>query len=159
TIKTRLRAAGVTGDMPVIFARIDDPEHNRLRRMMTRDFTWRRCEAMRPEIQELVDRFLDTMIDGAPPPDLVRAFALPVPSLVISLLLGVPYDDHEFFQHHSTVGLGSRSTDEQKAAAIGAMFGYIYELVERKEREPGDDLISRLVTDHVVPGELSRETA
>jgi cytochrome P450 len=159
TIKTRLRAAGVTGDMPVIFARIDDPEHNRLRRMMARDFTWRRAEAMRPQVQELVDRFLDTMTEGGPPADLVRDFALPVPSLVISQLLGVPYSDHEFFQQHSTVGLDARSTEDQKAAAIGALFGYMFELVERKEREPGDDLISRLITDYVVPGELSRETA
>lgn len=159
TIKSRLRATGVTGEMPVIFARIDDPEHNRLRRMMTRDFTWRRAEAMRPQVQELVDRFLDTMIDGGPPADLVRDFALPVPSLVVSQLLGVPYEDHEFFQHHSTVGLDSRSTEDEKAAAIAAVFGYMWELVERKEREPGDDLISRLLTDYVATGELSRETA
>lgn len=159
TIKTRLRAKGVTGEMPVIFARIDDPEHNRLRRMMARDFTWRRAEAMRPQIQELVDQFIDTMIQAGPPADLVRDFALPVPSLVISLLLGVPYSDHEFFQHHSTVGLDARSSEDEKAAAIGAVFAYLFELVERKEREPGDDLISRLITDHVATGALSRETA
>jgi cytochrome P450 len=159
TIKPRLRAAGATGEMPVIFARIDDPEHNRLRRMMTRDFTFRRAEAMRPQIQELVDRFLDSMIEKGPPADLVRDFALPIPSLVISLLLGVPYSDAEFFQHHSTVGLDSRSTEEEKAAAIGAMFGYMFQLVERKQREPGDDLITRLLTDYVAPGELSIETA
>ena len=82
--------------------------------MMTRDFTFRRAEAMRPQIQELVDGFLDDMIETGPPADLVRDFALPVPSLVISLLLGVPYEDHEFFQHHSTNGLDSRSTDEEK---------------------------------------------
>jgi cytochrome P450 len=159
TIKTRLRAAGVTGELPIIFPRIDDPEHNRLRRMMTRDFTWRRAEAMRPQVQELVDRFLDTMIEGGPPADLVRDFALPVPSLVVSELLGVPYSDHEFFQHHSTVGLDARSTEDEKAAAIGALFGYMFSLVERKEREPGDDLISRLLTDHVATGQLTRETA
>jgi cytochrome P450 len=159
TIKSRLRAQGANGDMPVIFARIDDPEHNRLRRMMARDFTWRRAEEARPQIQELVDRFLDTMIEGGPPADLVRDFALPVPSLVISQLLGVPYEDHEFFQRHSTIGLDARSTEDEKAAAIGAVFVYMSELVERKQREPGDDLISRLLTDYVATGELSRETA
>lgn len=159
TIKPRLREVGVDDTLPVIFARIDDPEHNRLRRMMTRDFTWRRAEAMRPQIQELVDRFLNAMLETGPPADLVRDFALPVPSLVISLLLGVPYSDHEFFQHHSTVGLDSRSSEDQKAQAIGALFGYMFELVERKEREPGDDLISRLIADHVASGQLSRETA
>src|SRR4029077_3432873 len=99
------------------------------------------------------------MIASGPPADLVRDFALPVPSLVISLLLGVPYEDHEFFQENSTLGLDSNSTDEQKAAAIGEIFGYVYELVARKAREPGDDMLSRLVTDYVATGELSRETA
>ena len=150
-----------TGDanVPQIFPRIDDPEHNRLRRMMTREFTFRRADATRPQIQELVDGFLDDMIAGGPPADLVRDFALPVPSLVISLLLGVPYEDHEFFQQNSTRGLDSGSTDEEKSTAIGAIFGYVFELVARKEREPGDDLISRLITDYVATGALSRETA
>ena len=146
-------------DMPVIFARTDDPEHNRLRRMMTRDFTFRRAEAMRPQIQELVDGFIDEMVAKGSPADLVRDFALPVPSLVISLLLGVPYEDHEFFQKHSTAGLDSRSTDEERIAAIGAMLTYMFDLVAKKEREPGDDLISRLVTDYVATGQLTRETA
>ena len=126
--------------------------------MMTRDFTFRRAQEMRPQIQELVDGFLDDMVEKGPPADLVRDFALPVPSLVISLLLGVPYEDHEFFQHHSTVGLDSRSTDEEKMAAMGAIFNYVTELAERKEREPGDDLISRLMTDYVATGQLNRAT-
>jgi cytochrome P450 len=82
-----------------------------------------------------------------------------VPSLVISLLLGVPYEDHEFFQRQSTAGLDSRSTNEEKSLAIGEIFGYMYELVGRKERDPGDDLISRLIIDHVATGAISRETA
>ncbi|HTQ20260.1 cytochrome P450 [Mycobacterium sp.] len=159
TIKARLRASSADGVLPIIFPRIDDPEHNRLRRMMTRDFTVRRTEAMRPQIQEMVDGFLDTMIEKGPPADLVRDFALPVPSLVISLLLGVPYGDHEFLQQHSTIGLDSRSSEDEKAAAIGALFGYMFELAALKEREPGDDLISRLITDFVASGQLSRETA
>jgi cytochrome P450 len=146
-------------DMPAIFPRIDDPEHNRLRRMMTSDFTFRRAEAMRPQIQELVDRFIDEIAEKGPPADLVRDFALPVPSLVISLLLGVPYEDHEFFQKNSTAGLDSRSTDEERVVAIGAMLTYMFDLVAKKELEPGDDLISRLVTDYVATGQLSRETA
>lgn len=154
-----LQAKPADGTEAVVFARVDDPEHNRLRRMMTRDFTFRRAQEMRPQIQQLVDSFLGAMIEKGPPADLVRDFALPVPSLVISLLLGVPYEDHEFFQHHSTKGLDSRSTDEEKLAAIGAMFDYMWKLAELKEREPGDDLMSRLMVDHVAKGELSRGTA
>ncbi|KUI38417.1 cytochrome [Mycobacterium sp. IS-1496] len=159
TLPDNLRARAADDSIPAIFARIDDPEHNRLRRMMTRDFTFRRAESMRPRIQSLVDGLLDAMVDAGPPADLVREFALPVPSLVISLLLGVPYEDHDFFQYHSTKGLDSRSTDEEKAAAIGALFDFMWKLAELKAREPGDDLMSRLMTDHVANGELSRETA
>jgi cytochrome P450 len=159
TIPDTMRATSVDDNMPVIFPRVDDPEHNRLRRMMTRDFTFRRAEAMRPQIQGLVDGFLDDMIAAGPPADLVRDFALPVPSLVISLLLGVPYEDHEFFQHHSTKGLDANSAADEKAAAVGAMFDFMWELYASKEREPGDDLLSRLITDYVAKGELSRETA
>ena len=78
TIPDSLKARSPNDIMPVIFPRIDDPEHNRLRRMMTRDFTVRRADAMRPQIQELVDGFLDQMVDSGPPADLVRGFALPV---------------------------------------------------------------------------------
>jgi cytochrome P450 len=159
TIPDSMQTKSAEDNVPVIFARIDDPEHNRLRRMMTKDFTFRRAEAMRPQIQELVDGFLDDMVDKGPPADLVRDFALPVPSLVISLLLGVPYEDHEFFQYHSTKGLDARSTDEEKVAAIGAQFDYMWKLAELKEREPGDDLMSRLMAEYVAKGELNRETA
>jgi cytochrome P450 len=146
-------------NVPIMFARADDPEHHRLRRMMVGDFTFRRCEAMRPGIQELVDRFLDDMVRKGPPAELVRDFALPVPSLVIAMLLGVPEEDLGPFQECTTVGLDMRSTEEQRAQAFGQMYGYISELVQRKERTPGDDLISRLVTEYVATGQLNRETA
>jgi cytochrome P450 len=148
-----------TDNPPVMFARIDDPEHQRLRRMMTSQFTFRRTEAMRPQIQELVDEYLSKMIDKGPPADVVRDFGLPVPSLVIALLLGVPPEDLPLFQHNTTVGLDTTTSDEQKAQAFATMFGYLQELVARREREPGDDLISRLVTDYVKTGQLTRETA
>lgn len=147
-----------TENPPVMFARVDDPEHHRLRRMLTGNFTFRRTEAMRPQIQELVDHYLNQMISKGPPADLVREFGLPVPSLVIALLLGVPPEDLELFHHQTTVGLDTRTSDEEKAQAFGAMYAYIEELVKRKGHEPGDDLISHLVVDHVATGEVNRET-
>lgn len=146
-------------EAPQIFPRLDDPEHHRLRTMMTRDFTFRRGEAMRPRIQGFVDGFLDDMIAAGPPAELVRSFALPVPSLVICLLLGVPYEDHQFFQQHSTVSVDAKATDAQKAESSLALFTYMFDLVARKEADPGDDLMSRLVTDFVATGKLRRETA
>jgi cytochrome P450 len=158
TIPDAIMPTDADNNVPVMFARTDDPEHHRLRRMMTSNFTFRRCESMRPQIQEMVDHYLGRMIDNGAPADLVREFALPVPSLVIALLLGVPAEDLGLFQQHTTVGLDQRSTDEEKGQAFGAMYAYIEELVERKERAPGDDLISRLVTEYVATGQLSHAT-
>jgi cytochrome P450 len=142
---------------PPIFVRMDDPEHARLRRMLTKDFTVKRVEQKRPEIQKLVDDHLDQMVGKGAPADLVHDFALPIPSLVISLMLGVPYSDHAFFQQHSHTVNNSAATAEDKRAAQGALFGYLLDLVGRKEQEPGDDLISRLLTEQVATGELTRE--
>jgi cytochrome P450 len=146
-------------NIPVVFARTDDPEHHRIRRMLTSNFTFRRSEAMRPQIQEMVDHYLGEMINNGPPADLVRDFGLPVPSLVIALLLGVPPEDLGLFHRHTTVGLDQKSSDEEKTQAFGAMYAYLEELVQRKEREPGDDLISRLVTEYVATGQLNHATA
>jgi cytochrome P450 len=159
TIPASMKPASPDSTTPVMFARVDDPEHHRLRRMLTSDFTFRRCERMRPQIQELVDQHLDEMIGNGPPADLVRNFGLPVPSLVIALLLGVPSEDLGFFQHHSRLGLEWSTTDEQRAESFGAMYAYIQELVDRRADDPSDDLISRLVTGYVATGQLTRETA
>jgi cytochrome P450 len=158
TIPDSMMPTDADNKVPVMFARADDPEHQRLRRMMTGNFTFRRCESMRPHIQEWVDHYLGQMIDGGAPADLVREFALPVPSMVIALLLGVPPDDLELFQRNTTRGLDQRCTDEERGQAFGVMYAYIEELVERKEREPGDDLISRLVTEYVATGQLDHAT-
>lgn len=158
TIPDSIMPTDAENKVPVMFARTDDPEHHRLRRMMTSNFTFRRCESMRPRIQEMVDHYLGQMIDNGAPADLVREFALPVPSMVIALLLGVPPEDLELFQHSTTAGLDQKSTDAEKGQAFGAMYAYIEELVERKAREPGDDLISRLVTEYVATGQLDHAT-
>jgi cytochrome P450 len=159
TIPEAIMPTDADNNVPVMFARTDDPEHHRLRRMLTSNFTFRRCESMRPQIQELVDHYLGEMIAGGPPADIVREFALPVPSMVIALLLGVPPDDLGLFQHHTTVGLDTRTSDEERGRAFGEMYAYIQELVHRKETEPGDDLISRLVIEYVATGQLDHETA
>jgi cytochrome P450 len=142
---------------PPSFTRMDDPEHARLRRMLTGEFTVKRVGQMRPQIQELVNEFLDKMVEQGQPADLVSAFALPVPSMVICLLLGVPYEDHEYFQGQSTTLLSQAASGDEKSAAINALYTYMLGLVERKEREPDDALLSRLVRERVETGELSRE--
>jgi cytochrome P450 len=144
---------------PDVFPRMDGPEHARLRRMLTRDFTVRRVEAMRPDIEKMANEFIDLMVTRGAPADIVTDYALPIPSLVISLLLGVPYSDHELFQTITSTMMDRNATRESKADASRTFFGYMLDLLEVKERDPGDDLLSRLVHEYVLPGELRRETA
>src|SRR5690348_14528289 len=80
---------------------IDPPEHQRLRRLLTPEFTIRRMKRLEPRIVEIVDQHLDAMESAGPSVDLVESFALPIPSLVICELLGVPYDDRDDFQRRS----------------------------------------------------------
>ncbi|MET9242423.1 cytochrome P450 [Nonomuraea sp. NPDC003709] len=144
---------------PETFPRMDDPEHARLRRMLTKDFTVRRVNAMRPDIEAMANEFIDAMVEKGQPGDLVQDYALPIPSLVISLLLGVPYTDHGFFQGITGKLMNMNTPPEEKLKASREFFGYMMELVARKEREPGDDLMSRVIREHVQTGELRRETA
>ncbi|MET7339480.1 cytochrome P450 [Nonomuraea sp. NPDC005650] len=144
--------------MPKVFPRMDDPEHAVLRRMLTKDFTVKRVNALRPEIEKMANEFIDAMVAGGDTADLVQAYALPIPSLVISLLLGVPYSDHGFFQEITGVLMSRTATEEEKQQANGKIFGYLYELVARKEAEPDDALISRLMQEYLPTGELTRET-
>ncbi|MEV7552059.1 cytochrome P450 [Amycolatopsis sp. NPDC089917] len=142
----------------ISFILMDDPEHARLRRMVTAPFTIKRVEAMRPGVQKIVDDLIDEMLAGPNPADLVTAFALPVPSLVICQLLGVPYADHDFFQDNSNVLINREATPEAKATAGAALGGYLDTLIGEKLDKPGEDLLSGL-TERIRAGELTRQEA
>ncbi|HEX7658090.1 MAG TPA: cytochrome P450 [Pseudonocardiaceae bacterium] len=124
---------------------MDYPEHNPARRRVVGEFTVRRIEAMRPRIQQIVDERIDAMLAGPTPADLVAALSLPVPSLVICELLGVPYSDHEYFQARSATVLNRTLPQETKRAAIDELQDYLDALVTEKEHQPTDDLIGRQI--------------
>ncbi|MEV4174299.1 cytochrome P450 [Nonomuraea sp. NPDC049709] len=147
-----------TGGGSLSFILMDDPEHARLRRMVQGAFTVRRVETMRPAIQRIVDGLIDDLLAGPKPVDLVEAFALPVPSLVICELLGVPYADHDFFQDNSKTIIKRNVTPEERAAAGGRLFEYLDRLVGEKLAEPADDLLSKVAA-RVEAGELTRPEA
>ncbi|MCP2167384.1 cytochrome P450 [Goodfellowiella coeruleoviolacea] len=140
------------------FILMDDPEHARLRRMVAAPFTIKRIQAMRPGVQRIVDELIDQMLAGPKPVDLVEAFALPVPSLVICQLLGVPYADHDFFQANSKVMINREATPEERAAASRNLHGYLDNLMGEKLRDPGADLLSGLA-ERIKAGELTQRDA
>ena len=130
--------------VPGLFISMDPPDHTRLRRMLTGAFTVRRMKQLEDDIVGIVERQLDAMARLTPPVDLVEEFALPVPSLVICALLGVPYEDRETFQVNSAKFMEKDIELTEKMAAYGAITSYLAGLVTRKRAEPGEDLLSDL---------------
>ena len=127
---------------------LDPPEHQRLRRMLTPEFTIRRMKRLEPRIVEIVDAQLDAMERAGPPADLVARFALPIPSLVICELLGVPYDDREDFQRRSARQLDLSIPIAERLEVVRQGRAYMGSLVERSRRQPGDDILGMLVREH-----------
>jgi cytochrome P450 len=147
------RARGFT------FISMDDPDHARLRRMVRWGFAIPRIEALRASIQRIVDERIDALLAGPRPVDLVEGFALPVPSLVICDLLGVPYADHDFFQRRSRVLVIPDQPVERALAAQDELTEYLEGVIADKLAEPADDLLSRLALEQVATGGLSRREA
>ncbi|MGY0488239.1 cytochrome P450 [Streptomyces sp. WG-D5] len=141
------------------FITMDDPEHARLRRMVTAPFAIKKIEAMRPAVQKIVDDLIDDMLAGPKPADLVEMFALPVTSLVICELLGVPYEDHALFQENTKEIIRRTSTPEEVRAASAVLTEYLDKLVSAKTVRPQDDLLSTLATERVKTGEMTPQEA
>ncbi len=140
--------------LPGFFLAMDPPEQTRLRRMLSREFTPRRMEAMRPAVERIANQLVDAMLTQPGPVDLVEALALPLPSLVICELLGVPYDRHDWFQQETRKVLDSEAAPEEVGGAIAAVMEYLGELTVTKMDDPGDDLIS-LLLNHVRSDDLT----
>ena len=136
----------------------DAEEHTRFRRMLSKPFTFKRVEGLRPVIQQITDEHIDAILAGPQPADVVTALALPVPSLVISQLLGVPYEDAEMFQHHANIGLARYATGDDTVKGAMSLHKYLAQLVEAKMEDPAEDAVSDLA-ERVKAGELSVKEA
>ncbi|MBB5870060.1 cytochrome P450 [Allocatelliglobosispora scoriae] len=124
----------------------DPPDHARARRLVSKAFTRRRVEKMRPRVQEITDGLIDA-IAPLGSADLVQALALPLPIAVISEMLGVPFEDRVDFERHAETLTGiNASAGFDAIIEAGHWFdGYLAELVARRTVEPRDDLISAMI--------------
>lgn len=138
----------LSGDGSGNLLSMDPPEHNRLRRMLTPEFTVRRMRRMEPRITEIVDEHLDLLERHGSPADLVSQYALPIPSLVICELLGVPVADRDEFQERTRKQLDLTVPDDDKVELGREAQAYMTDLVERARRDPGDDLIGMMIREH-----------
>ncbi|WP_080572267.1 cytochrome P450 [Rhodococcus erythropolis] len=141
------------------FLTMDAPEHTRHRRFVAKPFSAKRIQAMRPPIQELVDDLIDKLLAGPKPVDLLGSFSLPVPCTVICHLLGVPYEDHEFFARSAKALIDPNATHEEAMAARQGLVDYIDRLLTIKRTDPAEDMLSELANEHVATGNLTQQEA
>lgn len=127
----------------------DPPEHTRLRRLVSKAFTVKAVESLRPRIQEIVDGLLDAVADARM--DIVRDFGYPLPVTVIAEMLGVPVQDRESFKRWASEGLAgivgrlASPEDRERAHRSGdELRAYFQDAVARRRRQPRDDLVSAL---------------
>lgn len=136
----------------------DAEEHTFYRRMLSKPFTFKRVEALRPAIQKITDGAIDKILAGPKPAELVTALALPVPTEVICEMLGVPYEDHGFFQEHANVGLARYAKPEDSMKGAMSLAKYLSNLVETKMENPAEDAVSD-IAERVTAGEISVKEA
>lgn len=152
-VRNPIRASAPT-TMPGAFLFMDPPDHTRYRRLLTGQFTLRRMRELEPAITTIAADRLDALEKAGPPADLVRLFALPLASLVICSLLGVPYETHERFEQASHAMVDPTLSEPDREVAGGELFALLASLVAEKRRSPADDLLSGLLalTDEEIIG-------
>ncbi len=138
---------------PGMFIGMDAPDHTRYRKLLTGQFTVRRMNQLLPRVEQIVAEHLAGLRAQGSPADLVANFALPVPSMVICELLGVPYEEREGFQRDTGAALSLNKPFEEARAALDRVQEFVADLTRRKRGEPGDDMISGLIE----TGELTDE--
>jgi cytochrome P450 len=146
-------AAGVDHRPRSVF-NSDAPEHTRYRRIMTSPFTFKRVEALRPVIQKITDDLIDKMLAGPQPADIVETLALPLPTYMISEILGAPHEDHEFIHRSASEGIRRSATPEQAMRVFRGLNDYLTGLLEKKAAEPADDVLSD-IAERVNAGEIT----
>ncbi|QSB07007.1 cytochrome P450 [Natronoglycomyces albus] len=132
---------------PGFFIFDDPPEHTRLRRKVAGVFTVKRLKKLEPHIAHIVDQRIAALREAGPGADLVSQFALPVPSLVICEMLGVPYADRDQFERDSAAMIDLSASVEERNEAMGRVLAYIHQLIPRIRANPGSDMLSALVAD------------
>lgn len=139
------------------FVGMDNPLHDHYRRMLLKEFTSRRMLALRPAIEKIVDDLFDAMEKKGPPADLIGDFAVEMPALVMCALFGSPYEDHTFIAKCAAGRHGLSQSPEAARKSAADLVDYCRQLIARKEAEPADDMISRVIQEHVLTGNLGRE--
>jgi cytochrome P450 len=138
----------------------DPPDHDRLRALVSRAFTPRLIERLRPRVQTIADGLLDEVQDRGEM-DLIDDYAFPLPITVIAELLGVPAEDRNSFRKWSDAAVSGNTTQEYVEKVLiphmTAFTDYLHALFEEKRKNPKDDLVSALVRAEEAGDKLSED--
>ncbi|GAA4525561.1 cytochrome P450 [Amycolatopsis samaneae] len=126
----------------------DPPEHTRLRRMLTPEFTVRRIRRMEPAIQGLIEDRLDLLEAEGAPADLQGLFADPVGAGVLCELLGIPRDDRREFVRRIRRNVDLGRGLQARAADSAAFNRYLDNLIARQRKDPDEGLLGMIVREH-----------
>ena len=127
---------------------LDPPDHSRLRRLVTKAFTPRRVADFEPRVIEIADELLDAF--GSEPVDLVRAYAFPLPVIVICEMLGVPPEDQPIFHEWANGMIDKCGPRGGVGRSVKRVRGYLKDLIRKKrlalpDDPAADDLLSALI--------------
>jgi cytochrome P450 len=147
----------VGGDplLPAAMLNMDPPEHTRLRKLAAGMFTAHRMEQLRPRIHQTTTDLVEAMAADGPPADLMAAFALALPVLIICELLGVPPGDRDRFRTWTDVN--AALTEAEVVKIIQTLKAYMAQLISVKRHEPTDSVLGALATARDHHGRLSEE--
>lgn len=138
---------------------LDAPDHTRLRALVHKAFTPRLIERMRERIQALTDGLLDS-VEARGSMELIRDYALPIPTTIIAEMLGVPAKDRHRFHRWSAAIVSSNPSGWRMLKAIPGVFAllkYIRKLVKVRRASPKEDLVSALVQAEEAGDSLSED--
>ncbi|NJQ03744.1 cytochrome P450 [Streptomyces zingiberis] len=126
----------------------DPPEHTRLRKILTPEFTGRRIRRLEPLVERITGSCLDAVERAGPPADLMARFATPLAGGVLCALLGVPRDDRAGFLRRCHAFLGPTRSRQRRADAGEALSRRLEGMVRRARATPDDGFLGALVRDH-----------
>jgi cytochrome P450 len=152
------RAANLTPGSPTLFLgeqlpdmmlNMDPPGHTRVRSLVSRGFTARAIERLRPRIQAITDDLLADLAAAGPPADLVAGLSRPLTTMVICELIGVPFAERErLLEFVQLLGAAITPTADEARRIMTESSGYLLGLIARKRRQPADDLLTALTETH-----------
>ncbi|KAL2873033.1 hypothetical protein SGCOL_011832 [Colletotrichum sp. CLE4] len=143
------------------FVDMDAPAHMQQRGMVEPLFVRDHVASMKPYIEKTVNGLLERMVEQGcdEPVDLIDKFALPVPSYIIYTILGVPFEDLEYLTQQNAIRTNGSGTALQAQSANQELLNYLAKLVDQRNIEPKDDLISKLVVEQLRPGHIEKSDA